>query len=361
MLAAATPTSHLFAVDAMGGDFAPASIVEGAVQALREHGIASLLVGREPDIARELRRVGCSPSELEIVHASETIDMDESPSLALRRKKDASIRVACRLVKEGRASAVVSAGSTGAVMVASKIVLGTIEGVDRPAIAAVLPTMTGRMVLLDVGANVDCKPHHFMQFAVMGELYARFVLGIAKPRIGLLSIGEEDTKGTDTTKEVFRVLSATRLNFIGNVEGSLVYSGKVDVIVTDGFSGNISLKVTESIVSSLNAMVRQEVAKSLRARVGAWLMLPALREVKKKTDYEEYGGAPLLGARGCVIICHGRSSPKAIKNALKMAREYTQNDVAQRIHDGIRALSEAETRVVETPRQPVGHEAGGQA
>ncbi len=342
----------------MGGDFAPASIVEGAVQAWRELGIAPILVGREEEIARELRRVGSSPSEIEVVHASETIGMDESPSLALRRKKDSSIRVACRLVKEGRAKAIVSAGSTGACMVAGKIILGTIEGVDRPAIAAVLPTQSGRMVLLDVGANVDCKPHHFMQFAVMGDLYARFVLGIDRPRVGLLSIGEEDTKGTEITKEVFRVLSGTHLNFIGNVEGNLVYSGQVDVIVTDGFSGNISLKVTESIVSSLDVMVRREVAKSLRAKLGAWLLLPALRAIKKKTDYEEYGGAPLLGARGCVIICHGRSSPKAIKNALRMAREYVQNRVGDHIHEGIEELSVAESRVAAPDGRPAPQKAG---
>jgi glycerol-3-phosphate acyltransferase PlsX len=211
-------------------------------------------------------------------------------------------------------------------------------------------------------ANVDCKPHHFRQFAVMGDLYARYVLGIERPRIGLLSIGEEDTKGTDTTKEVFKVLSGTTLNFIGNVEGNHVYSGKVDVIITDGFSGNISLKVTESIVSSLNVMVRREVAKSMRAKLGAWLMMPALRAIQKKTDYEEYGGAPLLGARECVIICHGRSSPKAIKNAVRVAREFVVNCVARHIHDGIRTLAEAESRF-ETPAvgEHATHRAGGAA
>ena len=349
------------AVDAMGGDFAPASVVQGAVEAFRLHGLAPILVGREDELVRELARVGSSRQEIEVVHASETIDMDEPPSLALRKKKDCSIRVACRLVKEGKASGVVSAGSTGAVMVASKIVIGTIEGVDRPAIAAVLPTQTGRMVLLDVGANVDCKPHHFLQFAVMGDLYARVVLGVENPRIGLLSIGEEDTKGTDTTKEVFRVLSATHLNFIGNVEGNHVYSGNVDVIITDGFSGNISLKVTESIVSSLDIMVRREVAKSLRAKLGAWLLMPALREIKKRTDYEEYGGAPLLGARECVIICHGRSSPKAIRNAVRVAKDFVRGRVAERIHDGIRALAEAEKTFGESlaPRAPQQQSAGG--
>lgn len=345
----------------MGGDFAPANIVEGAVQAVRQHQIAPILVGRRDDLVRELRRVGSSPEEIEVVHASETIDMSEPPSLALRKKKDCSIRVACRLVKEGKASGVVSAGSTGAVMVASKIVMGTIEGVDRPAIAAVLPTQTGRMVLLDVGANIECKPHHFRQFAVMGDLYARYVLGVERPRIGLLSIGEEDTKGTDTTKEVFRALSETSLNFIGNVEGNTVYSGDVDVIITDGFSGNISLKVTESIVSSLDIMVRREVAKSLRARIGAWLMMPAFRAIKKKTDYEEYGGAPLLGARGCVIICHGRSSPKAIRNALRVAKEFVVNRVTDRIHDGIRTLAEAESRLADPLARKVGQTAGGTA
>lgn len=343
----------------MGGDFAPATIVEGTVQAVRETGLSPILVGREPELVRELERLGSSASEIEIVHASETIDMDESPSLALRKKKDSSIRVACRLVKEGRAAGIVSAGSTGAVMVASKIILGTIEGVDRPAIAAVLPTVGGRMVLLDVGANVDCKPHHFLQFAVMGDLYARFVLGVERPKIGLLSIGEEDIKGNETTKEVFRVLSNTQLNFIGNVEGSRVYSGEVDVIITDGFTGNVSLKVTESIVSSLDVIIRREIARSPRAKLGAWLLMPVLRAVKKKMDYEEIGGAPLLGARGCVFICHGRSSPKAIKNAIRVAREFAVNRFTDRIHAGIRSLAEAESRLSIQRVDPVGQGAGG--
>ena len=349
------------AVDAMGGDYAPASVVEGAVQAVREYGLAPLLVGRRDELLGELRRVGSSESEVPIVHASETIEMDESPSVALRKKKDSSIRVACRLVKEGEASAFVSAGSTGAVMVASKIILGAIEGVDRPALAVVLPTQKGRMVLMDVGANVDCKPHHFRQFAVMGDLYARFVLGVDRPRVGLLSVGEEDTKGTGTTREVFRVLSDTSLNFVGNVEGNDVYSGAVDVIVTDGFTGNVSLKVSESIVSNIKSMARREFTRSLRARIGAWLLMPALQAIQRQMDYEEYGGAPLLGARECVIICHGRSSPKAIKNAVRAAREFVANRVADRIRAGIRTLTEAELRLAANGLDRVGRRAGGTA
>src|SRR5207249_10562169 len=191
---------------------------------------------------------------------------------------------------------------------------------------------TGRMVLLDVGANVDCKPHHFRQFAVMGELYARLVLGIPRPKVGLLSVGEEEGKGNETTREVFRVLKDTSLNFIGNVEGNHVYSGEVDVIVTDGFTGNVSLKVAESIAANLEEMLRREVAASLRAKMGAWLLRPALRAIQKQIDYQEYGGAPLLGARECVIICHGRSSPKAIKNAVRVAKEFVANRVTEHIH-----------------------------
>jgi glycerol-3-phosphate acyltransferase PlsX len=345
----------------MGGDFAPTSVVAGAVQARRELGLSPILVGRREDLIRELHRIGSSESEVEIVHASETIDMHEPPSLALRRKKDSSIRVACRLVKEGRASGIVSAGSTGAVLVASKIMLGSIEGVDRPALAVVLPTQRGRMVLLDIGANVECKPHHFRQFAVMGDLYARIILGVERPKIGLLSVGEEDTKGTEATREVFRVLSETALNFIGNVEGNDVYSGEVDVIVTDGFTGNVSLKVAESIVSNLESMIRREIERSWRAKLGAWLLQPSLRSVKKRIDYEEYGGAPLLGARECVIICHGRSSPKAIKNAMRAAREFVMNRVTDRIRAGIEALTEAESRLAVVGGGAVERRAGGGA
>jgi len=355
------PDPIRIAIDAMGGDFAPASIVEGAVQSVRELGLAPVLVGRRDALLAELRRCGATEAEVPIVHASETIDMGEPPSLALRRKKDSSIRVACRLVKEGGASGVVSAGSTGAVMVASKIVLGAIEGVDRPALAIVLPTRTGRMVLLDVGANVDCKPHHFRQFAVMGELYARLVLGIPRPKVGLLSVGEEEGKGNETTREVFRVLKDTSLNFIGNVEGNHVYSGEVDVIVTDGFTGNVSLKVAESIAANLEEMLRREVAASPRAKMGAWLLRPALRAIQKQIDYQEYGGAPLLGARECVIICHGRSSPKAIKNAVRVAKEFVANRVTEHIHTGIRSLAEAESRVGATTNATIGTRAGGSA
>lgn len=345
----------------MGGDFAPASVVEGAVQAVREYGLAPILVGRRDALIAELRRFGSSESEVRVVHASETIAMDEAPSLALRKKKDSSIRIAFRLVKDGEASGVVSAGSTGAVMVASKIVLGAIEGVDRPALAVVLPTEKGRVVLLDAGANVDCKPHHLRQFAVMGDLYARLVLGIGRPKIGLLSVGEEDSKGNETTKEVFRALSGTSLNFVGNVEGNHVYSGDVDVIVTDGFTGNVSLKVAESIVSNLEEMVRREVAGSTRAKLGAWFLRPALRSIQKKIDYQEYGGAPLLGARECVIICHGRSSPKAIKNAVRVAKEFVVNRVTDQIHAGIRTLTEAESRLAMTKGDAIGQRAGGSA
>lgn len=355
----ARPDPVRIAVDAMGGDFAPASVVEGSIRAVRELGLTPILVGRREELVRELARLGSSESEIRVVHASETIEMHEAPSLALRKKKDSSIRVACRLVKEGEASGVVSAGNTGAVMVASKIVLGTIEGVDRPALAVVLPTRKGRTVLLDVGANVDCKPHHFLQFAVMGELYARFVLGIEHPRVGLLSVGEEDTKGNEATKEVFRVLSGTSLNFVGNVEGNHVYSGEVDVIITDGFTGNVSLKVAESIVSNLEEMARREIMKSLRFKIGAWLLTPALRAMQKQIDYQEYGGAPLLGARECVIICHGRSSPKAIKNAVRVAKEFVVNSVTDRIHAGIRTLAEAESRLAVTGGRPVGRQVRG--
>ncbi|PYT06266.1 MAG: phosphate acyltransferase PlsX [Acidobacteria bacterium] len=336
------------AVDAMGGDHAPGFVVEGAVRAVREGGCQVVLVGRQDAIQAELGRLAAASLEgIEIAHASQVVEMGtESAAQALRQKKDSSIRVAARLVKEGRASALVSAGHTGAVMAAAKILLGSIEGVDRLPIAVTAPAVGGKVVILDAGANVDCKPHHFRQFAVMGYLYARVVLGVNNPRVGLLSIGEEDTKGTDVTREVFKVLRETRINFIGNIEGNDVYSGRVDVVVTDGFTGNVTLKVTESMIESLRSALRQEMARSLRTRLGALLMKPAFEGLEKRVDYAEYGGAPLLGARECVIICHGRSSPKAIKNAIGVAREFVERRVNERTAQEIRSLAEAETRLV---------------
>jgi len=321
------------AVDAMGGDHAPAAIVEGSLAAAREWGHRILLVGREESIRPELKRLNAGDGEVDVVHAPEVIEMHEPPVLALRKKKHSSIRVGAHLVREGKADGFVSAGNTGAVMACSKVSLGTIQGIDRPAVTAVLPNLHGRSVWLDVGANVDCRPSHIRQFAVMGSIYAREVLGVANPRVGLLSVGEEDTKGNDLTREVFKELREAALNFIGNVEGRDIFNGSCDVIVCDGFTGNVSLKAIESVSEMLVIFLKQELKSSYIARAGLALARPALKRFRKTIDYAEYGGFPLLGVRGSVIIGHGRSSPKAIKNAIRACVETAESRVYDRIQE----------------------------
>jgi glycerol-3-phosphate acyltransferase PlsX len=336
-----------FAVDVMGGDHAPRSTVEGAVLAARDMGLPVTLVGRETDVRAELQRHDIRGLDIEVVHASEIVGMDESPAQATRQKRDSSLRIGTRLVKEGRVAGFVSAGPTGATWVTAKIVLGLIAGVERPALAAILPSLnkSGVTVLIDVGANLHCKSRHLMQFAVMGYLYGRAVLGVADPRVGLMSIGEEDSKGTDTVRTVSKILKETRLNFIGNVEGHDIFNGRADVVVCDGFVGNVALKVAEGILEAASKSVRDEIMASTRAQMGYLLIRPTLRSFRKRIDYAEYGGVPLLGLRGCVIIGHGRSSAKAIKNALRVARDFVAGRVADRIQSEIRLLSETETRV----------------
>lgn len=321
------------AVDAMGGDRAPAAVVQGALSAAREWGHEILLVGREDVVRAELQRLDARAGEVEVVHAPEVIEMHEPPVLALRRKKQSSIRVGAHLVREGRVQGFVSAGNTGAVMAGSKVSMGTLHGIDRPAVTAVLPSLMGRAVWLDVGANVDSKPAHMLQFALMGSLYAREILGVQEPRVGLLSIGEEDLKGNDLTREVFRELQDSTFRFIGNVESRDIFNGNCDVIVCDGFTGNVSLKAVESVAEMLAKLLKRELRSSLMARLGLVLASPALRRFKKVVDYAEYGGFPLLGVRGSVIICHGRSSPKAIKNAIRVCAECISHRVNDRIQD----------------------------
>ncbi|MEW5806248.1 MAG: phosphate acyltransferase PlsX [Acidobacteriota bacterium] len=338
--------SFKIAIDAMGGDFAPQNVVYGAVQAAREFNLNLILVGRRDDILMELSKHDTAGLNIEIDNASEVIGMEEQPTLALRQKKDSSIRVGARLVREGKAMGLVSAGHTGAVLAASKILIGVIPGVDRPALAAAVPNRRGTSIWIDVGANIDCKPLHLKQFAVMGHLYAREIMRIPNPRIGLLSIGEEDIKGNEKTKEVFKVLKEANLNFIGNVEGSAVFNGEVDVIVCDGFVGNISLKVAESVLETMVYLLKEEISKTYSRQFGYFFLRPTFREFKKRIDYAEYGGAPLLGTKGCVIICHGKSSAKAIRNALKVARDFIQNNVGERIYQEIKNLAEAEERIL---------------
>ncbi|MBI5194050.1 MAG: phosphate acyltransferase PlsX [Nitrospirae bacterium] len=312
------------ALDAMGGDSSPSAEVEGAILAARAFNTEIVLVGDEKLIRAELEKHKTANLPLSIHHASQRIEMHESPASALRRKKDSSIVVATNLVKEGKVSAVVSAGNTGATMAAGFFILGPVKGVERPAIATILPTLDGIAIMLDVGANVDCKPRHLYQFAIMGHVYATRVLQREKPRIGLLSIGEEDTKGNILTKETFRHLKDSPLNFIGNVEGRDVYSGSADVVVCDGFIGNVALKISEGVAETINKLLRREIEKSIFGKIGYLFLKPAFKSFKKKVDYAEYGGAPLLGVNGGCIICHGRSTPKAIKNAITMAIDFTR-------------------------------------
>jgi glycerol-3-phosphate acyltransferase PlsX len=312
------------AVDAMGGDHGPAVVVEGAVAAVREFGASVVLVGDTAAIERELGRLGASGAGVAVRHASQVVGMGESPSQALRRKRDSSLRVAAELVRDGDASAFVSAGNTGAAMAVAMFVVGVLRGVDRPAIAAVLPNLKRFTVLLDVGANVEPKPWHLFQFAVMGNVYARDMLGVERPRVGLLSVGEEEGKGNELTKEAYEQLKDSSLNFIGNVEGRDIYNGTCDVIVADGFTGNVALKISESLAEMVMAMIREELTRDVRSKIGAAFAQPAFERFKKRVDYAEMGGAPLLGIDGAAIICHGASPVKAIKNAVRVAGEWAK-------------------------------------
>ena len=322
----------------MGGDHGPAVVVEGAVAAVRELDASVVLVGDKAAIERELSRLG-SHAGVDVRHASQVVGMGESPSQALRRKRDSSLRIAAELVRDGEASAFISAGNTGAAMAVAMFVVGVLRGVDRPAIAAVLPNLKGFSVLLDVGANIDPKPWHLFQFAVMGHVYARDILGIERPRVGLLSVGEEEGKGNDLTKEAYEQLKDSSLNFLGNVEGRDIYNGHCDVVVTDGFTGNVALKISESLAEMVGAMIREELTRDLRSKLGAALAQPAFARFKKRVDYAEMGGAPLLGIDGGAIICHGSSPVKAIRNAVRVAAEWAKAG----LNDHIKTALENET------------------
>lgn len=328
------------ALDAMGGDHGPGEIVAGAMAALRELGIRSLLVGNRPVLEEELTRLGAI-NELDIIEADELIGMDESPAGAVRKKKNSSIVVATRLVKEGRANAVVSAGSTGAQMAAALFGLGRIKGIDRPAIATVIPTLKGGKLLLDAGATVDSQPHNLLQWAIMGSIYAEKVMHILQPRVGLLNIGAERTKGNELTIAAYDILEQSGLKFIGNIEGRELYQGQTDVIVCDGFVGNVTLKLSEGLAGALMTMTKEELGRSWLCKVGALLARPGFVRVKKLTDYAEYGGAPLLGVAGVSIICHGSSRAKAIKNGLRVAQECVNNKFIEEIKHKLVGVEEA--------------------
>lgn len=319
------------AVDAMGGDNAPLVEVEGAIAAVREYGVPVILVGDTERVQHELAKYDCKGLDITVHHASEVVGMHDSAADAVRKKRDSSIRVAFDLVKKGEADAVVSAGNSGATMACGMFVLKRLAGIERPAIAQAFPTLRGDTLVLDVGGNVDCKPAHLVQFAIMGEVYARLVMGIPQPRIGLLSNGEEESKGNDLTRETSALLKKTSLDYTGYIEGRDIFDGVVDVVVCDGFVGNVVLKLSEGLVEAVGKMLKDELKGSFLSKLGYLLAKRAFASFKKKVDYAEYGGAPLLGINGVGMICHGGSSPKAIKNAIRFAYEDVQKGVNQKV------------------------------
>jgi len=326
------------AVDAMGGDTAPKAEIEGAIRAARSLGVQVILVGREDILRRELaQHDGQRSLPIQIAHASEQVTMLDSAARAVRGKRDSSIHVASRLVRDGLAQGLVSAGNTGAVMAIVKMVLGVVPGVERPALASVFPTIKGTpAVMIDVGANVDCTPRMLAQFAVMGDIYAKILLRNDSPRVGLLSIGEEEHKGNDLTRNATPLLKSLPVNFIGNVEGRDVYTGTADVIVCDGFIGNVALKVSEGLIDVIKQMLQESLAATIKRKIGYALSRTAYTDFRKRVDYSEYGGAPLLGVKGVCIICHGRSNANAIKNAVRVAAEFAGARINQRIETELR-------------------------
>lgn len=331
------------AVDVMGGDYAPEAIIHGGVEAARmgKGSYEVVMVGDEPIIQAYLsRHFRVHELPISIHHASQKIEMAESAMAALRKKPDASINVAMQLQKRQEVDAVISAGHTGAAMAAAMLCLGRIEEVKRPAIGSLVPHGQGVSMLIDVGANVDCKPLHFLQFGVMGSIYMRNVLKIPEPKVGLLNIGEEKSKGSDVLQKAYKLLSDSRLNFVGNIEGRDVMSGEVEVLVCDGFVGNIVLKLAESINGVYSKTLKRKIGKKVFSNIGAFLLKPTFDRLRRIYDYEEYGGAPLLGINGTCIICHGSSTPKAIKNAVKEAEMMINHQVNEEIRNALIGMRE---------------------
>ncbi len=322
------------AVDAMGGDFGPKIMVEGALKAAQEYEIEVFLVGAEDVIQKEIEKSPLSDNHITIVNAAEAIGMGEG-LLSFRRKKRSSIRVGTQLVKDGKADAFVSTGNTAAVVYISRRVLGPLQGIEKPALSLLVPTLTGLTLLVDVGANVNCRPYDLHQFAIMGHIFMKNVCDIKNPRIALMSIGEEETKGNDLIKEVFERLQLSSLNFIGNVEGKDIYSGKADVIVSDGFTGNIALKVSEGVVETVLSMARTEVMRNFFSKIGFFLMKRNLKKLYKRLHYSEYGGAPLLGLNGVCVVGHGRSNSTAVKNAVRLAKDFVSSQAIEKIQHEI--------------------------
>ncbi len=331
------------ALDAMGGDFGPPNLVAGAALALREYPHISklFLVGDTAQIEAELRKLGCNDSRIEIVHSTQVVDMSDRAWSAVRRKKDSSVSRAVDLVKRGQANAIVSAGHTGAAVAASMIKLRTLPGIYRPGIAAILPTETNVFVLMDAGANIDARPEHLLQYAFMGSVYSSHVLGYKNPTVGLISLGEEDVKGNEMTKEVFKMLKKSSLNFVGNIEGRHLFEDPVEVVVCDGFVGNVILKTCESISVAIFQWLKHELSRTPMRKLGAFLARESFRTIKDKTNYEEYGGSPLLGVNGICIIAHGSSTPLAVKNALRVAAESIEHQVNPHIIEEVQRYHEA--------------------
>lgn len=326
------------AVDAMGGDHAPEAIVEGAVLAAREFNIPIILTGISRLVYQELEKhEDWKTLGIEVEHAEDVVEMRDSPSKVVRSKRKSSIKIGVDLVKFGKAAAFVSAGNTGAVLAYSTIILRPLRGVDRPAIAVQLPTIKGTSILLDAGANVDCKSNQLFQFGIMGHVYAKYILKKNNPGVGLLSIGEEDGKGNEITKEAFKLLKKSHINFIGNVEGKEVYRGNADVIVCDGFTGNVALKISESLAELIGVSLKNLFTSGMSTKLSYMLLKPRLSEMKKTFDYSEKGGAPLLGINGVCIIAHGSSNSKAIKNAIFRAYEFVEKKVNEHISEDIEA------------------------
>lgn len=334
------------AVDAAGGDFAPRNIVDGAVVAARHLGCGITLVGDGRLLESELARHDTTRIDIRLVHTTEAVAMDESPAFALRRKPLASVRLAAEAVAKGDAAAFFSAGNTGATLLAARTAFGMLKGVDRPALAATIPTRRRNAVLLDAGANVECRAGHLVQFAAMGRAYARVWLGLSDPRVGLLSIGEEATKGNDLTRDAHRLLRESGLPFVGNVEARDVYSGGAEVIVCDGFTGNVALKVSEGLVEVVEELLRVELTRTFTTRVGLLLSRRAFRRFRRRVDYSEYGGAPLLGVSGLCVVGHGRSSIKAVRNAVAMASRLAEQRFMERVSQEIALVNPGSARRV---------------
>ncbi len=320
------------ALDAMGGDLGPQATVAGAVLASREYKIDVALVGDSRIIEKEFNAINKANSKVTIIDASESIGMEEG-IFSFRKKKSSSIRIGTQMLREKKADAFVSVGNTAAVVYISKKVLGALKGVEQPALSLLVPSLKGYSLFLDVGANANCRPNHLVQFAIMGQVFMRSIMGIDAPRIALMSIGEERSKGNDLTKEAFKILQNSSMNFIGNLEGKDIYSGKADVIVSDGFTGNVALKASEGMIETSLSMAKSEIMKNLFAKIGFYLMKRNLKKIYKKFDYSEYGGAHLLGLNGVCVIGHGRSNPHAVKNAIKVAYDFVTNKVQDKIQN----------------------------